>query len=81
VSTRQEGAGPLAEVDLELVARLTIRDAHRAATPAPADVADLQRVAVQGPLRDHHASAGEELTRLADRQTVLLEPRHDPIAA
>ena len=61
------------EVDLELLARLTVRDAHGCAA-TPAGPAQLGAVALEGARRDADPLAGEQGVDLGDGQSVLVEP-------
>ena len=69
----------LAEVDLQLITRLAVRDPQRDTAAAPAHVTDLLGVAVQGPLRDHHTLPGEQLTDLDHGQPVGAQPPLDAV--
>jgi transposase len=63
----------LPEVDLAFRAWLAVSDGHGGLRGAPAVSQHLQRVAVQGPLRDHHAAAGQQLAGLDHRQALAAE--------
>jgi hypothetical protein len=66
-----------AKVHLALVARLAVGDPDGGSSPAPANLAHLQRVAVQGPLRHHDPPTVQQVMNFAHRQLVLVQPVDD----
>jgi hypothetical protein len=68
-----------AEIDLQLIARCAVIHPDRRAPPAPADIAHLQRIAMQRPLRHHHTTTRQQLVRLAHRQLIVPQPALDEL--
>jgi hypothetical protein len=65
-----------AEVDLQLVAGLTVGDPHRRG-PSAAGTAQLRAITLHGPRRDHHPTAAQQRVHLGHREPVDLQPRAD----
>jgi len=66
-----------AEVDLHLPAGVAVGHPHRRLLAAVPQLLDAE--AVQRPLRNHHAAAGQQIDEL-DRRHVRLQPRLDAVA-